>query len=214
MFETAVIVPIYNRAKYLDRCLRSLLAQKNYKNYEVICINDGSTDETSKVLEQYSNQVKILVNDRNMGLPFSLNKGIRFSKSQFIVRVDSDDFVSNNFLEYLTFAMRANSSFNAIACDYETISSTYPAQIYNCAEKPIACGIMFKRDVLFDLGLYNEDFLMHEDLELMQRFTKEYRVERLPIPLYRYRMHKGNMTNDTVQSEHFISLLKNKEQSI
>ena len=97
MFETAVIVPTYNRAKYLDRCLRSLLTQKNYKNYEVICINDGSTDETSKVLEQYSNQVNILINERNMGLPFSLNKGIRFSKSQFIVRVDSDDFVSNNF---------------------------------------------------------------------------------------------------------------------
>jgi glycosyltransferase involved in cell wall biosynthesis len=213
MFETAVIVPTYNRAKYLDRCLRSLLAQKNYKNYEVICINDGSTDETNKVLEQYSDQVDILINERNMGLPFSLNKGIRFSKSQFIVRVDSDDYVSNNFLEYLTFAMKANPTFNAIACDYEVITSTDPAQIYNCAEKPIACGIMFRRDVLFDLGLYNENFLMHEDLELMQRFSKEYRIERLPIPLYRYRMHDENMTNNKAQSKHYISMLKNKEQS-
>lgn len=212
MFETAVIVPTYNRAKYLDRCLRSLLTQKNYENYQVICINDGSTDETSKVLEQYSNEVNILTNEKNMGLPFSLNKGIRFSKSQFIVRVDSDDFVSNYFLEFLTFAMKANSTFNAIACDYEIITSTDSARIYNCAEKPIACGIMFKRDVLFDLGLYNENFLMHEDLEFMQRFTKEYRVERLPIPLYRYRMHEDNMTNNKAQSKHYISMLNNMEQ--
>ena len=210
MVETAVIVPTYNRAKYLDRCLRSLLSQINYKDYEIICINDGSTDETSKVLEQYSDQIHLLVNERNRGLPFSLNRGIKSSRSQFIVRVDSDDFVSKHFLEYLSFSLKSNTAINAIACDYEIISRTGNSQIYNCLENPIACGIMFKRDVLFDLGLYNEEFLMHEDLELMQRFSKEYKIERLPIPLYRYRMHEENMTNDKVISSHYISLLKNK----
>ena len=89
--ETSIIVPTYNHARYLDRCLRSLLSQDTYRDYEIICVNDGSTDETSEILQRYKGEITVIENPRNLGLPGSVNKAIRNSKSQFLVRVDSDD---------------------------------------------------------------------------------------------------------------------------
>jgi glycosyltransferase involved in cell wall biosynthesis len=210
MFETAVIIPTFNNGKYLDRCLRSVLSQENYSNFEIICINDGSTDETKKVLDQYRDEIRIITNETNHGLPYSLNKGIKSSKSQFIVRVDSDDYVSKKFLDFLSFAMRANPAVDAVACDYEVFAENEPAKIVNSNETPIACGIMFRRDLLFEIGLYNTEFAMHEDVELMSRYLKKYKVERLPIPLYRYRMHDSNMTKNMRKSSYYLSKLKDK----
>ena len=94
----SVIVPVYNQEKYIGRCLRSLLAQDFPKNeYEIIVINDGSTDRTSYGLELFKNDIVLINNKKNKGLPYSLNQGIRKSKSKFIVRVDSDDYVNVNY---------------------------------------------------------------------------------------------------------------------
>jgi glycosyltransferase involved in cell wall biosynthesis len=82
--ETVVVLPTYNQAPYLDRCIRSLLAQSQYTDYEIICINDGSTDETTSILEKYSKQITILENTINCGLPFSINRAIVFLTAQRI----------------------------------------------------------------------------------------------------------------------------------
>lgn len=83
----------------------------------------------------------------------------------------------------------------------------------NCVESPIACGIIFRRDLLFDIGLYDVNFEVHEDQELMQRFLKKYSVDRLPIPLYRYRMHDTNLTKNLTKSNHYLNKLKKREEN-
>lgn len=206
--ETAIILPTYNQSKYLDRCLRSLLQQKYYRDFEIICVNDGSTDETQLILEQYRNEITILNNFENKGLPFSVNRAIFESKSRFIVRVDSDDYVSENFLHFLTIPLKMNEEIDAIACDYELIGEKYVNQIVNCSLNPIACGILFRRDQLIEVGLYDENFRIHEDKELMTRFLKKFSVTRLPIPLYRYRMHEYNLTANLVESEKYMAKLR------
>ena len=91
--------PTYNQEMFIGRCLRSLLDQSlKFEDYELIVINDGSNDKTSELLKLYKNEIRIINNKKNKGLPFSINRGISEAKGQFVVRVDSDDYVNRDFL--------------------------------------------------------------------------------------------------------------------
>ena len=93
--------------------------------------------------------------------------------------------------------LHLNLSIDAIACDYLLVDNHQNIISYkNCLEEPIGCGIMFKLEHLIDVGLYDSDFLAREDEELKLRFNKKYSVSRVQLPLYRYRKHKHNLTND------------------
>ena len=98
----SVIVAAYNQERYIGRCLRSLLHQTlDHSKYEIIVVDDGSTDKTPYALNLFcdpkNSVVKIITNEVNLGLPASLNLAIKASKSEYLVRVDSDDFVNENF---------------------------------------------------------------------------------------------------------------------
>ena len=106
----SIIVPVYNQEKYIGRCLRSLLAQSFPRNeYQIIVIDDGSTDKTSYALELFKNEIVLIRNKVNKGLPYSLNKGIKNTKSKYIVRVDSDDYVNEDFLKFLISYLEQNN---------------------------------------------------------------------------------------------------------
>jgi hypothetical protein len=77
-------------------------------------------------------------------------------------------------------------------------------------ERPIGCGIMFRHQHLIDIGLYDDTLLMHEDRDLRLRFLEKYGIARVELPLYRYRRHNGNMTNDTSASEAYERKLREK----
>ena len=196
--EISVIIPTFNREKYVGRCIRSLLTQSiGLDNFEMIIIDDGSTDDTKKVLNAFNKDIKIIQNTRNLGLPASLNIGIKASRGKYIVRVDSDDYVNKDFLKILHLFVSSNPDYSAAACDYFLVDDNENViERLNCDEKPIGCGIIFETKDLISIGLYNEDFLLHEEKELRERYEKKYSIRRGPLPLYRYRKHPNNMTND------------------
>ena len=196
--QVSVIVPAYNAELYIGRCLRSLLKQTlDIDNYEIIVINDCSTDNTKKVISPFIGDINYLENNKKLGLPTTLNTGIKNAKGQFIIRVDADDYVHWDFLKILSMHLQLNLSIDAIACDYLLVDNHQNIISYkNCLEEPIGCGIMFKLEHLIDVGLYDADFLAREDEELILRFKKKYSVARVQLPLYRYRKHKNNLTND------------------
>ena len=103
---------------------------------------------------------------------------------------------------------------DAVACDYlivddegNTISRN------NCLKNPIACGIIFRIEQLIEIGLYDESFLLHEERDLRYRFNTKYKVHRLELPLYRYRMHNKNSTNNKKNLRYFEKRLKDKHGS-
>ncbi len=202
----SVIVPVFNQDKYIGRCLRSLLAQTFPRyDFEIIVINDGSTDKTSYALDLFKEDVVIINNDVNLGLPASLNRGILVAKSPLVVRVDSDDYVSVNFITFLFNFISQNKYMDAVACDYNLIDDNgEKISRENCMDKPIGCGIIFKKEHLIDIGLYDKNFLRHEERDLRIRFLKKYNIHRLELPLYRYRRHNSNITNDIDAMEHHM----------
>ena len=214
--KLSVIVSAFNQEKYIGRCLRSLLNQSlNRDEYEIIVINDGSFDKTAYALELFNSPkedlIKVITNKENLGLPTSLNKGINASKGKYIVRVDSDDFVNFNFLQFLSFYLETNPKSNAISCDYYLISEDEKViERMESDKNPIACGILFRKETLIDIGLYDESFLYNEEVELRLRYLKKYSIKRLAIPLYRYRRHADNITNDKLKMEEYTKKIIEK----
>ena len=196
--QVSVIVPSYNAELYIGRCIRSLLKQSlSQEDFEIIVINDSSKDNTKNALLPFVGDIVLIENKRNLGLPSSLNKGIKKARGQFIVRVDSDDYVHVDFLKILSLHLQLNHSIDAIASDYLLVNNDQDViGEMNCLKDPIGCGIMFRLKHLIELGLYNAKFLRREDEELMNRFKIKYNISRVAIPLYRYRRHENNITND------------------
>jgi len=212
----SVLVPIHNQETYVGRCLRSLLAQSMRRDeFEIIAIDDGSDDRTAYALELFRGDITMLRNDRNLGLPASLNRGILASRGAFIVRVDSDDYVNANFLHFLSFFLVENPDVDAVACDYWVADDEERwIERRNCLERPIGCGVMFRREQLLDLGLYDERFRCHEDQDLRIRFLVKHAIRRLELPLYRYRRHRSNMTNDAAEMARHEQMLVEKHGAL
>jgi glycosyltransferase involved in cell wall biosynthesis len=200
----SVIIAAYNQERYITRCLRSLLAQNISRDkFEIVVVNDGSTDNSASVLQEFADEIVLITNESNLGLPASLNKAIRRARTPFVVRVDADDYVNEEFLHLLHGFLRDNKYMDAIACDYLLVDEQEEVLARNdCLAEPIACGIMFRTEQLIDIGLYDESFLLHEETDLRLRFTKKYKIHRLELPLYRYRRHANNSTNDSAAMEH------------
>ena len=98
MKQLSVIIPAYNSEKYIERCIRSLEAQSLPESeFEIIVIDDGSKDATSKIIDAKFKKIRLMTRKENLGLPYSVNEGIKVANSRYIVRVDSDDYVNNKY---------------------------------------------------------------------------------------------------------------------
>tara|TARA_B100000686_G_C16502031_1_gene817556 strand:+ start:119 stop:775 length:657 start_codon:yes stop_codon:yes gene_type:complete len=194
----SVIIPVYNQEKWIGRCLRSLMNQSMDRDkYELIVIDDGSNDKSAYALDLFKEEIVLIKLNQNKGLPSALNEGIKASKGKYIIRVDSDDYVNENFIFILHELLEQNKYMDAVACDYFLIDDAEEVIARkNCMEVPIGCGIMFKSTHLLEIGLYDEDFQLNEERDLRFRFEKKYKIHRLELPLYRYRRHENNITND------------------
>ena len=210
--KVSIIITCYNREKYISRAIRSALGQKfNNNEFEVIVVDDGSTDSSLDIIDDYSLEVKTLKLKQNKGLPFARNYGIRKAKGRFVVMLDSDDYIDENLInvEYLFLSM--NPHWGAVSCDYIIVDNDeLHINRVSGAIDPIACGIMFKKDALIDIGLYDEEMLMSEEKDLRVRFLSKYHIGHIELPLYRYRKHQDNITNDVETLNKYNEKIKNK----
>ena len=168
----------------------STFSKVRKKLYEIIVVDDASTDNTDLIIDNYKSQILYIENKKQIGLPGSLNVGIKKIKTRYFVRVDADDFVNENFLSFLVSFIELNKHMDAVAVDYYLVDDNEKIlKRVNCLEKPIGCGIIFRIDQIIKLGMYDKRFLLHEDKDLMIRFLRKFKLSRLELPLYRYRQH-------------------------
>lgn len=197
MKKISVILPCYNTEKFLDVCINSLIIQ-TAENFEIIAVNDGSTDSTPKILENYSKfdkRIKI-INKENGGLSSARNEGMNHAKGEYIVFVDSDDWLAPDFLEKMYFNIKKNKSDYCISNSYvinningeiayflhmdEKFYAPYlkdgcfkeenmPPFIWSIIS-PCAWGKMYRKDFIknfkFEEGLIFEDMPYHSECYL------------------------------------------------
>ena len=180
------------------------------QDYEIIVINDFSKDNSLKVINNFKyDNLKLYNNKSNMGLPMSINKAIKIAKGRYVVRVDSDDYVSRNFLYLCRVFLNLNREFQAVAVDYYKVKDSEELiKKVNCFEEEIACGLMFRKECLFEVGLYNDKFKMREGHDLRKRFEEKFSIGHLNIPLYKYRFHEKNRTKNKKNLIKYEKMLK------
>lgn len=212
--QVSVIITCHNYARYLSRAIRSVINQTlDGDDYEIIVVNDASTDETEKVMKTYSGRIKPLTLTRNAGLAAARNEGIKSALGRYVVNLDADDYVDENLLLVEMLFLNFNSTWDAVSCDYYLVDENekHIGRISG-SEKPIACGVMFRTDLLFGIDLYDENFKMREDEDLRIRFEKNHNIKNLELPLYRYRKHDNNMTNNKEGMAKYKKILKSKHK--
>jgi len=195
--EISVIITNYNYEKYIARAFRSVINQSfNKDEYEIIIIDDHSTDNSKSILCSFLAQPKLIFNDKNLGVAASCNKALRLSMGTYIIRLDADDYVSRDWLKMHHLFLSSNKGeMDATSSDYVEVDENEKILCRkNGTTWPIACGVMYKLDHVVELGLYNVD-LPREDVDFRQRFVKSGKqIYNIPVPLYRYTQHKDSFT--------------------
>lgn len=191
--EVSIIITNFNYNSYLSRCIRSCLSQSLAS--EVILVDDCSQDDPRDQIEPYLDNIVFCKTEKNLGISGASNLGIMKAQGRFVVRVDADDYVNENFSLFLSEYLKANKQCIGVSCDYYLVDESEEKIENKSAEDfPISCGIMYRKDILERNGLYNIEYRHREEEELRKRMGGKYKVDHLKIPLYRYRMHETNKT--------------------
>lgn len=223
MVKLSLIVPVYNVEDYLDECLKSIVNQ-DYDNYEVIVVNDGSTDKSLKIAKKYEKKYSKLIkvfDKENGGLSDARNFGIEKASGEYLFFIDSDDCVTSNCLSIV--------DKNLIDCDVlvfnilsgETIDKTIKlvandSKIVNekgryIVGKPSAWNKICKKELFdkikFPVGLY------YEDLATMPKFAKsDIKIKFIDDALYFYRIREGSIMNKKGYTPKIDSIFEVLEQ--
>lgn len=215
--QISVIMSVYNGEDYLAEAIDSVLAQ-SFRDFELIVINDCSTDRTGEILAQYAAQdsrVKVHTNEVNLRLPSSLNKAISLAEGKYIARMDADDICLPDRLEKQYAFMEANAEIALSSCRFMTLKNGVISS-GGCGGKtdhesikamllvtnPILHpGIIAKAEVIRALG-YDKNFTCTEDMELWSRFVmSHHKIEIQPEYLMIYRLHDKQITQTTYERQ-------------
>ncbi len=180
--EVSVVVPTYNRANLLERCLTALFGQTADPNiYEIIVVDDGSTDETSSIITHLSNTAPCgfnYIRQTNLGRSKTRNNGIMAAKGRLIILLDGDMVVRSEFVAaHLKAHTKPKLIVHGPVVNTTNIDnpSTWPTKVYDFSRAFFATGnVSIERTEIIAVGLFDEDFIEYgwEDLELGERLRK------------------------------------------
>lgn len=183
----SIIMPVYNTQDYVERSVHSILAQ-TYTNLELICIDDGSTDETGVILDKLANEDKrvIVIHKKNEGVTDARNVGLNTAKGDFIGFVDSDDYISETMYHELLEAIQNNNT-DIATCSYYMDFSNEIKIAENQAEVPIISmdinkflPYIYERDKYKGVAgyiwtrLFRKEILKTNEGKLKVKFEKKY----------------------------------------
>lgn len=213
--KVTVILPIFNAEAFLQESVESILNQ-TFTDFELLAINDGSTDRSREILAAFSDPRLVIVdNDGNRGLIYTLNHGIAIARGEYIARMDADDIaVANRFDKQVTF-LDAYPKVAVLGSCAEFIdpsgkhillrkvpigNETIQGRLLDvcCFIHP---SVMLRTAVVREAGGYRQDAIHAEDYDLWLRIAEIYEVDNLPEPLVHYRIHPGQVSQRELRTQ-------------
>jgi len=207
----SVIVTCYNGDKFIGDCLESVLRQEyDPGSFEVICIDDGSTDRSREIIERYAKEFDHLSSERirNSGLEKACNHGIRLAKYERIVRVDSDDMLDRKFLQVMDRAVQSQPDYDFYYCkhyvEYYSQEKQYSRELPEFEPEEIfqrgdffATGTVYKRADLAEVGFFPEQIKncgLENYTVILELLRRHKRGLAVPNASFYYRRHNTNMS--------------------
>ncbi len=229
MSKITIYMPNYNYGKFISKSINSVIRQ-TYKEWELLVIDDGSKDNSLSLLKKFKKNKKIkIISQTNKGLNRTNNIALRLSETDYIVRLDPDDYLDENFLNVTISYLEKNKKIDLVYPDYYTIdknnkiinlirySDSKFSESLNDLPPHGACTV-FRRKTLISLGGYDESVRRQDGYDIWLKFIKRYQAHNIKIPLFYYRRHENNSTNNkkkileaksTIVKNHTNELLKN-----
>lgn len=207
MVKVTVYITAFNYGDYIKKAVESVLSQK-FRDWELLIINDGSTDNTRDILSQYEGIDRIrIIHQVNKGLTVSNNIALRAANGDYIMRLDADDYLDENALLVLSNILDSDAEIGLVYPDYyvvdeagdilEIVRRKKIGEEVDLLDLPAhgACT-MIRKECLLTLGGYDERFRCQDGYELWIRFLERYKPYNVNVPLFYYRQHAKSLTRD------------------
>jgi len=222
--KVSVIIPAYNCASYLPTAIESVLAQ-TYTDWEVLLVDDGSTDDTEKIVTPYLDRIRYM-KQSNKGLPGARNAGIRASKGEYIALLDGDDSWLPTKLEQQMPRFR-DREVGIVYSDFAVQYSDGRFQPSYLADRPLAAEgyalnnyirsrflfpstMVLRRDCMEECGLFDEEMLVCEDVELFARICMRWKLALVNRPLVVRNEGTHNITANLSKLSQYTIIALNK----
>ena len=206
--KISVIIPCYNEEQTILKVIKLVHESLNRYEYEIILVDDGSTDNSMDVIKRFEEIENVyVVVQKNKGLNVSNNIAIRMSRGEFIMRLDADDYLDVRCLEIMISEMERQSNLALVFPDYFKIDEN--GEILNqvrrhdfkndvtLLDQPAhgACTMIRKR-ILEEVGGYDESFNKQDGYDLWLKIIDRYKVSNINLPLFYYRKHGTSLSSD------------------
>lgn len=217
-YKVSIVLPVYNGEKYLPRAIESIL-QQTYRNFELIIIDDCSTDKSHQIAKSYAKtdaRIRVYKNCENRKLPKSLNAGFRMATGELFTWTSDDNILKLEAIEAMVHVFKTKPNVDFVYADimlidgYGNIKSRACLNgdiedIYVC--NPILACFLYKREVHERLNGYNTKLFLCEDYDFWVRtYENGFEMYHLKKQLYYYRVHNNSLTAKKQREHAMISL--------
>lgn len=209
MPKISVILPVYNASFYIATAIKSILKQ-TFGDFELIIINDGSTDETQLILNKSRDKrIKILINKKSRGVAGALNQALKLANGTYIARMDADDISKPQRLEEQIKFLERNLQYAGVGSWIQTINADgkllkvvrYPSDYRFIKKRMLVANffahpaMMLRKKVIDEIGGYDEKLNGAEDYDLFIRICAVYQMTNIPHVLLLHRLFNRQVTH-------------------
>ena len=207
--KITVYIISHNYGKYVNQAIQSVIRQ-TFKNWELILINNNSTDNTSNIFKKYKKNKKITIfSFKNKNFTQACNFAAKTANGKYVIRLDGDDYFDPNILTVLSGYLENDKKLAMVYPDFFFINKNNHIISYEWLEKkknnrykilpPNGACTLIRKSFLKKTGWYREDLGAQDGLDLYFKFKKKYKIQNINLPLFYYRKHEENLTNNELK---------------
>lgn len=202
----SIILPVYNGAVYMSDSIESVLNQ-TYQNWELIIVNDCSTDDTLEVAEAYQKKdprIHVISNEKNLKLPCTLNRGFAKAKGEYYTWTSDDNIYKPEALTRLAKELDNDSTCSLVYSDYTDIDADGNEIGRRVLDEPeyivignvVGACFLYRAEMAKKIGEYDTDLFLAEDYDYWIRICREGKIKHIKDNLYLYRRHKNSLSEE------------------
>lgn len=202
--KISIIVPSFNQGKYIEQTLFSVINQ-TYKNFELIVIDGGSTDETLDVIKKYDNEIAYWISEKDRGQSEAINKGFKVATGQILAWLNSDDLYCNNTLEEISKLFSQNIDVDIVYGDVINFSENGKElyvqnkfELYDFFSRVSIHqpGVFWRKSVIDEIGMLNESLHYCMDYDFWMKLFFNFKAIKVNTVFSRFREHEESKTNN------------------